>query len=336
MKKEVFNKLILEPSKVHPKYKDELKQLVETFPYSANIRLLYLSSLLNDCDVIFEQELKKTAAYISDRRILKKIIDRTNSEDYYLIDNSGNEKSEDNSTFSNLVVLKDEEKEKSLDSKDSVPEKTKDNYTDKEEVSNQSFPKEITKETAEQGKEEKKESENLDDSTKKNDDLNDLIVSSAINASLSIEIEEASKKEKLKEEEVQSKNQGEDNTTIKRTDEPKTFLEWIGGNEIEKVSPPFNAKEKERLEFKKRAESLIDEFIENQPKIKPKVAFYSPENMAQKSIEDSEGIVTETLANVYANQGNIEKAKSIYKQLILNNPEKKSYFASLLKKLREE
>ena len=58
--------------------------------------------------------------------------------------------------------------------------------------------------------------------------------------------------------------------------------------------------------------------------------------MAQKSIEDSEGIVTETLANVYANQGNIEKAKSIYNQLILNNPEKKTYFASLLKKLREE
>ena len=68
-----------------------------------------------------------------------------------------------------------------------------------------------------------------------------------------------------------------------------------------------------------KAEILIDEFIQNQPKIKPRTEFYYPENMARKSIEDSEKIVTETLAKIYSEQGNITKAKSIYNQLILKN-----------------
>jgi pentatricopeptide repeat protein len=58
--------------------------------------------------------------------------------------------------------------------------------------------------------------------------------------------------------------------------------------------------------------------------------------MARKSIEHSDEIVTETLAKVYAKQGNIAKAKRIYGQLILKNPEKKTYFASLIKQLETE
>ena len=85
MNKEIFNQLIKNPANVSPEYKGDLKKLVDTFPYASNIRLLYLSSLLNDADVLFEQELKKTAAYISDRRILRKIISKTGSKEGYII-----------------------------------------------------------------------------------------------------------------------------------------------------------------------------------------------------------------------------------------------------------
>ncbi len=54
MNKNVFNTLILDPANVDPKYKKELKNLVDDFPYSANIRLLYLSALLNETDIHFE------------------------------------------------------------------------------------------------------------------------------------------------------------------------------------------------------------------------------------------------------------------------------------------
>ena len=46
-------------------------------------------------------------------------------------------------------------------------------------------------------------------------------------------------------------------------------------------------------------------------------------------------IVTETLAQIYAEQGYYEQAKDIYSKLILAYPEKNAYFAALIQKLDE-
>ena len=85
MNKNVFNTLILDPANVDPKYKKELKNLVNDFPYSANIRLLYLSALLNDTDIHFEEELKKTAGYITDRRVLRQLVDKPVIKEDYIV-----------------------------------------------------------------------------------------------------------------------------------------------------------------------------------------------------------------------------------------------------------
>ena len=42
---------------------------------------------------------------------------------------------------------------------------------------------------------------------------------------------------------------------------------------------------------------------------------------------------TETMAAIYADQGYFDQAKRIYSKLILANPEKNAYFASLISKL---
>lgn len=44
---------------------------------------------------------------------------------------------------------------------------------------------------------------------------------------------------------------------------------------------------------------------------------------------------TETLAEIYANQGYIAQARQIYNQLLLANPEKSAYFATLIENLNE-
>jgi hypothetical protein len=44
---------------------------------------------------------------------------------------------------------------------------------------------------------------------------------------------------------------------------------------------------------------------------------------------------TETLAQIYADQGYYKQAKYIYSQLILRYPEKNAYFAALIEKLDE-
>jgi hypothetical protein len=81
--------------------------------------------------------------------------------------------------------------------------------------------------------------------------------------------------------------------------------------------------------------SLIDTFIKTEPRIgKPeKRDFFSPINMAKKSAEDKNEIVSETLAKLYADQGNLEKAVDAYKKLSLLNPAKSTYFAALIEKL---
>ena len=47
------------------------------------------------------------------------------------------------------------------------------------------------------------------------------------------------------------------------------------------------------------------------------------------------GFYTETLAQIYAEQGYYEQAKRIYSKLILAYPEKSAYFATLIQKLEE-
>ena len=46
-------------------------------------------------------------------------------------------------------------------------------------------------------------------------------------------------------------------------------------------------------------------------------------------------LYTETLAQIYAEQGYYEQAKTIYSKLILAYPEKSAYFAALIQKLNE-
>ena len=84
-------------------------------------------------------------------------------------------------------------------------------------------------------------------------------------------------------------------------------------------------------------ESIIDKFIAINPQIsRPKKEFYSAENMAKKSEQMDWDFVTETLANIYYEQGNKEMAIKAYEKLSLQNPMKKAYFASLIQKIKKE
>ena len=47
-------------------------------------------------------------------------------------------------------------------------------------------------------------------------------------------------------------------------------------------------------------------------------------------------MVTETLARVYAKQGNLPKAIEAYRRLALKYPEKSAYFAALQKELEAQ
>jgi hypothetical protein len=80
--------------------------------------------------------------------------------------------------------------------------------------------------------------------------------------------------------------------------------------------------------------ALIDKFIREEPRIsKPKASFFSPTDSSVRSNMDDEEIVSETLARLFAEQGNTQKAIHIYEKLCLINQEKSRYFAAQIEKL---
>ncbi len=80
--------------------------------------------------------------------------------------------------------------------------------------------------------------------------------------------------------------------------------------------------------------SLIEKFIKDEPRIsKPNATFFNPTDSAIRSNFDDEEIVSETLAQLYAQQGNIQKAIHIYEKLSLLNQEKSRFFAAQIEKL---
>jgi hypothetical protein len=59
------------------------------------------------------------------------------------------------------------------------------------------------------------------------------------------------------------------------------------------------------------------------------------DDLAKKSIEDSDPFISETLARITAQQGDTKRAIWMYQQLILKNPEKSDYFALQIENLKD-
>lgn len=80
---------------------------------------------------------------------------------------------------------------------------------------------------------------------------------------------------------------------------------------------------------------LIDHFIKTEPRIVPREGdFAEAVATAEKSNEPFFDLVTETLAEIYLNQGNKSKAIKIFERLSLTIPEKSSYFAARISEIR--
>ena len=83
--------------------------------------------------------------------------------------------------------------------------------------------------------------------------------------------------------------------------------------------------------------SIIDNFIKNDPQIKAlRPEQINNENKAKSSAEDSNDLVSETLAQIYIEQMLYHKAIDTYQKLSLKFPEKSGYFADLIQSLEKK
>lgn len=81
-----------------------------------------------------------------------------------------------------------------------------------------------------------------------------------------------------------------------------------------------------------------DKVRKTDDKIFVKYKFGAKADAPQQEVsnQDTFDLYTETLAEIYAEQGYYEQAKDIYSKLILSNPEKNAYFATLIEKMNQE
>ena len=287
MNTEKLLKYIANPQSLNQDSLGEIQTLVQLFPYSQNIQLLYLFNLSNIQDIRFGEQLQKTATYAADRRLLKKQIEELNK----------------------LRVSISEEVELQEDSDTEL-------VSMGSEVIQSSQTEEIVEE--------------------KIFDIEDVDLSSSISSSPEFE--------KLKYDKIPEAKPFEDLISKRNKIRSKAELLQLVKNRFREIetakakkpveSTPEEIKPEEETPLQNKLD-LIDKFIRVEPSISrpEKIAFFDPDVAAQESLFEDGAFVTETLAKIYYDQGNYQKAIEIYQILSLNNPEKSSYFAALIHEL---
>ena len=129
--------------------------------------------------------------------------------------------------------------------------------------------------------------------------------------------------------------------------EPVSFTDWL--NKVKKEAgtiqkpevkadkqPEISQKIEKKASFFEQNKGIIDKIIESDPgRIKlGGQKFFTPNVDAKQSLLENEHLVTETLAKIYALQGNNSKAIRAYEILSLKFPQKSVYFTTLIEKLK--
>ena len=317
---------------------EDTKTLVEKYPYASTVHILRLKTLANANHIDFEDELKLAAAHVSDREQLFYLINETIAPEV-ILDDSVEIESIANSE-AQIEVLR----EKEVELKETQPAEIDITENAAEGINN-----DVTSETIEE-----------------NEDLSSLdeeIMSHVV----SVAFEKAADKLIPEKEQPTSHLQIEEektevNSIVKneiKTEDIDTsdlsFVEWLQLKQTQKPSsstshsdekttnkteePPLKEviKSEDKKMSKKEINALLDRFIEEQPSItRPQKEFFSPTENAKQSLEESGEIVSETLAQIHVMQGNYKKAISAYKQLSLLYPEKKTFFASQIEKIKDK
>lgn len=342
MQQQQFIDIVKYPSKIEQMHLSDLEVLISEYPFFETAHLLYTKGLHKLQSINYSKQLRKTAIVANSRAVLYELI---HQQEAVSVPN----------TVEEVPVVKVDVKVEEVDEPEVTPKQQSGPVTVTNNdikviyintVSNPTFTPEKSikqEETTTQEIDIVKQIENDTevpvqdfDVDKLNKDIEKEISKGIIQSYVQTDIIKTP--ELAKEDKV----------------EPSSFTDWL--KTIQKEAHTFQTETKiETSEISKNAEKeqkalkidkkpsvfdekkqLIDKIIESDPgRIKLGTnKFFSPATDAKQSLLENEHLVTETLAKIYALQGNISKAIRAYEILSLKFPQKSVYFASLIEKLK--